>query len=169
MIAPTLHTERLTLRMPGPQDVDVQAAFLASDRSRFVGGPMAAGPAWRALAYMIGHWTLRGFGMWVMTLKGSDRAIGLVGHYFPTEWPEREVGWHIWDPAAEGRGYAYEAAVAARNHAFDALGWSTAVSYINPANHRSIALAERLGAVRDAAAPVPAIDPVLVYRHARAA
>ena len=168
MIAPTLSTERLTLRMPGPQDFDAQAAFLASDRSGFVGGPMAAGAAWRALAQMIGHWTLRGFGMWAVTLKGEDRAVGLVGHYFPIDWPEREVGWHIWEPAVEGKGYAYEAAVAARNHAFDSLGRSTAVSYINPANQRSIALAERMGAVRDELAPVPAIDPVLVYRHARA-
>ena len=35
--ATILHTARLTLRLPGPQDFPAQAAFLASDRSRFVG------------------------------------------------------------------------------------------------------------------------------------
>ncbi len=163
--APTLHTARLTLRLPGPQDFSAQAAFLASDRSRFVGGPMAAGEAWRALAYVIGHWTMRGFGKWAVTLRGTDQAIGLVGLYFPSDWPEQEIGWHLWDEAAEGKGHAFEAATAARTHAFTTLGWTTAVSYIALENTRSIALAERLGAIRDPQARTPDNDPVLVYRH----
>ena len=31
------------------------------------------------------------------------------------------------------------------NHAFDTLGWSHLVSLIHPDNHRSVAVAERLG------------------------
>lgn len=163
--ATILHTARLTLRLPGPQDFPAQAAFLASDRSRFVGGPMAAGQAWRTLATMIGHWTLRGFGKWAVTLQGSDQAIGLVGLYFPADWPEPEIAWHLWDPTAEGKGYAFEAALAARRHAFVTLGWSTAVSYISPENRRSIALADRMGAIVDPNASPPGNDPVLAYRH----
>ncbi len=162
-----LHTAYLTLRLPGPQDARMQASFLASDRSAYVGGPMTAGAAWRALAYMIGHWTMRGFGMWTVTLRGSDQALGLVGLYYPPDWPEREVGWHIWDPAAEGKGYAFEAATAARSHAFDTLGWPTAVSYIDPGNSRSVALAERLGARLDPQARVPENHAVQAYRHPR--
>jgi RimJ/RimL family protein N-acetyltransferase len=53
-----------------------------------------------------------------------------------------------------------------RAHAFRDLGWTTAVSYIDPDNARSIALAERLGAVRDRGARQPVFDkPCLVYRH----
>lgn len=113
---------------------------------------------------MIGHWTMCGFGKWAVTLQGNDQAIGLVGLYFPSEWPERKVGWHLWDEGAEGKGYAFEAALAACAHAFGTLGWTTAVSYIAARNTRSIALATRLGAVRDAGAATPDNDPVLVYR-----
>lgn len=65
---------------------------------------------------------------------------------------------------AEGKGYATEAAGAALGCAFGTLGVATLVSYVDAANLRSIAVAERLGAVRDATAAGP--DPEdLVYRH----
>ena len=59
---------------------------------------------------------------------------------------------------------AAEAARAVLAHVFGTLGWTTAVSYISPQNARSIALAERLGAVRDAGAAGPA-ESDLVFRH----
>ncbi|MEL6197095.1 MAG: GNAT family N-acetyltransferase, partial [Pseudomonadota bacterium] len=69
----------------------------------------------------------------------------------------------------EGKGITQEAALAARAHAYGTLGWPTAVSYIDHGNDRSIALAERLGAARDAAAAFPGQDegaePCHVYRH----
>ena len=55
-----------------------------------------------------------------------------------------------------------------RDWAFAVLGVETLVSYVDPANQRSIAVAERLGAYRDAAAVVQ--DPGdLVFRHRRPA
>ena len=109
---------------------------------------------------------LRGFGSFAVTRRNDDAASGRVGAYYPEGWPERELGWTLWRSDAEGRGYAYEAAQAARDWVFGNLGWSTAVSYINPANTRSIALAERLGAMRDPDAATPRDEPALVYRHA---
>ena len=47
---------------------------------------------------------------------------------------------------ATGKGYATEAAQAARAHAYDVLGWETAISLIDPENLGSKAVAERLGA-----------------------
>ena len=79
MIAPTLTTDRLTLRALGPQDAEAFAAFYADDRSSFVGGPMNAEQSWRTLAGEIGHWTLNGFGRWAVTETGSDTCIGCVG------------------------------------------------------------------------------------------
>ncbi len=164
-IAPTLTTERLVLRGPGPQDFDGWADFMASPRSKMAGGPQDRILAWRSFGHMVGHWVLRGFGSFVVILKGDDTAIGMVGGYYPEGWPERELGWTLWRSDAEGRGYAFEAAQAAREWAFADLGWATAVSYINPANARSISLAERLGAVRDREAATPRGEPALVYRH----
>ena len=46
----------------------------------------------------------------------------------------------------EGKGIAYEAAIAVRAWAYAELKFTTLTSNIVPANTRSIALAERLGA-----------------------
>lgn len=161
---PVLQTERLTLRAPGPQDWPLLWPFLASERSVFVGGPYDERAAWQVLGHAIGHWVLRGFGSLVFCLKGTDAALGMAGPWYPASWPERELGWTVWQPEAEGHGYAFEAASRMRDFAFETLGWDTAVSYIDPDNLRSIALAGRLGAVRDDTAK--RLDPKdVVYRH----
>jgi len=164
---PQLETARPRLRRPDDRDTEAAIAYLGSDRSRLVGGPTDRGTAWRAHAGMVGHWTLRGFGMVTVTLKTDGAIIGQVGCYFPCDWPERELGWHIWSPVHEGCGLAFEAALAVRDHAFGRLGWPTAVSYIDPANARSIALAVRLGARLDSAALAPEPGGALVFRHSR--
>jgi RimJ/RimL family protein N-acetyltransferase len=163
---PVLQTERLTLRAPVAADYPAWEAFAVSDRARYIGGPYDLRQAWRGFGHTVGHWVLRGWGNFIVTLKGSDAPLGMVGPYYPRDWPEKEIGWTLWTAAAEGKGYAFEAARAALAHAFGALGWDTAVSYIDARNARSIALAERLGALRDpeAAPPGHAAD-VLVYRH----
>ena len=168
MHIPRLETDRLILRAPAPQDFKPIAAFFASDRSRFVGGPKPAGGAWHFLTFMLGHWAMRGFGMWTITERGSDTGRGLVGMYYPVGWPERELGWHIWDTQTEGKGIATEASIAARRFAWDTLGWATLVSYISPDNTRSIALAKRLGAAPDPDADQPEGPPCQVWRHPNA-
>ncbi|TDL81869.1 N-acetyltransferase [Palleronia sediminis] len=170
--SPVIETERLILRRPEAGDLDGFMAFMTSDRSRFAGGVLDPHAAWRAFGVELGHWELRGFGMFAVTERAApSTCLGMVGPWYPSGWPERELGWLIW-PEAEGRGIAGEAAAAARDHAFGTLGWETAVSYIHPQNARSIALAERLGARRDdAAARPPGEDAreTVVYRHRRAA
>lgn len=163
---PTLATERLILRGPKAADAPAFAAFYASARSRYAGGPMTAAQSWRALAADFGHWAMLGFGRFMLTLRGRDDAVGLAGPYFPAGRPEKEIGWVLFDETLEGQGLAREAAQATIDHAWHTLGWATMVSYINPANTRSIALAERLGATLDPDAPQPKPDdPCLIYRH----
>lgn len=163
---PVLETERLILRAPAARDWPEWDAMMQSARARFVRpGDYAEALSWRGFGHAIGHWVLRGFGNFVVTRKGDDTAIGAAGPWFPAGWPEREIGWSIWSAAAEGKGYAAEAARAARAYAYDTLGWDTAVSYVAPENARSIALAERLGAVRDANAATPGDAPAIVFRH----
>jgi len=167
---PVLETERLILRAPQGGDWPHWRSFYQSDRARFVGGGTTEpkpGAYWRAFGHLTGHWVMRGFGMFVFCLKGQeDLPLGMVGPWYPDGWPERELGWTAWSQAVEGKGLVAEAARAAREHAFRDLGWTTAVSYIDSENARSIALAERLGAVRDRAAATPVFDhPCIVYRH----
>lgn len=164
---PTITTDRLILRKPAARDVDTVVAFFLSDRAAHVGGPYTLGKAWRQFAAEVGHWDLLGFGMWAVTTKDSDQIIGLIGPWCPADWPETEIGWLMFE-GSEGKGYAFEAAQAAVRHAYEVLGWETAVSYIDQDNKRSIALAERLGAVYDPEAPQPKPDqPCLIYRHPR--
>ncbi len=147
---PVLETERLILRAPVAEDWARWLPFAMSERARHIGGPHDEGKAWRGFCHIVGMWVARGFGFFVFAPKEGGPALGHAGP---------------WAPEAEGKGYASEAAEAARAHAFGALGWDTAVSYVMPENARSIRLAERLGARRDSGARTPWDEPCLVYRH----
>ncbi|MCC1490974.1 GNAT family N-acetyltransferase [Cognatishimia sp. F0-27] len=160
---PVLDTRRLQLRGPEPQDYPDFKATFASYRSRFMGGPLNAYEAWMLYAAEIGHWEIRGFGMWMIHLRETDETVGMAGGWFPAKWPEREIAWIIW-PECGGKGYALEATDAVRRYYYETHGWEGAVSYIDPKNLDSIRLAERLGATKDPAAP--SIDGNdAVYRH----
>jgi RimJ/RimL family protein N-acetyltransferase len=165
---PVLTTERLTLRAPQASDFEVFAPFVTSDRARYIGGgaDKDTGHAWRMLAVLSGHWHLRGFGTFVAVDRATGQPLGSMGPWFPGDWPEEELGWTIWTEAAEGKGYAFEAVTALRRYTYGTLGWTTAVSYIDPSNGRSRALAERLGCRIDTGARAPARDnPIEVWRH----
>ncbi|MEY1554640.1 GNAT family N-acetyltransferase [Yoonia sp. R2331] len=162
----TLQTQRLVLRQPVPSDWQPFHDFMMSDRSTMFGSHKNLGATWRAFAGELGHWQIFDYGMWSVTKRGSDTALGFVGPWTPPDWPETEIGWMMFDPSLEGSGIASEAARAAISHAWDVLGWTTVVSYILPDNTRSIRLAEKLGAKldTDATGPTP---KTLVYRHPR--
>ncbi|WP_424969858.1 GNAT family N-acetyltransferase [Dinoroseobacter sp. S76] len=161
-----LTTDRLILRPPAAQDFDGYRAFYMSDRSRFAHGPLSETDAWYAFCVEMAHWPMRGFGMFtVLAQTDPETPIGLVGPWFPADWPEPEIGWLLWD-GHEGQGYADEAARACLIHAFGHLGWDTAVSYIHPENAASTKLVERLGAERDPHARA-AKPELLVWRHSR--
>ncbi|SFJ35514.1 GNAT family N-acetyltransferase [Jannaschia pohangensis] len=159
---PVLNTRRLVLRGPEPGDYPNFKATFASYRSRFMGGPLNTYEAWMLYAAEIGHWDIRGFGMWMIHDRVTDATLGMAGGWQPAGWPERELAWIIW-PAAAGQGYALEATDAVRRHLYG-QGWTTAVSYVDPKHLDSIRLCERLGARRDPeAATVDGND--VVYRH----
>jgi RimJ/RimL family protein N-acetyltransferase len=159
-----IETQRLILRQPDQRDTNAAVDYYISDRGS-ESGAANIGQAWRKHAQMTGHWALCGFGMFTIVDKETDAPIGMCGPYFPGDWPERELGWHIWSADHEGKGIAFEASKAARHYLYDTLEWPGVVSYINPGNQRSIALAKRLGAALDEDAMKPEGTKYLVYRH----
>lgn len=161
----TLETERLVLRQPVADDWEPAAAFMTSARAEYVGGSSDRLEVWSSFGHVVGHWVLRGYGMFVFCDKASGRALGMAGPFYPETWAEPEIGWSLWSGADEGKGYAHEAATAARRHAYDNLGWRTAISYIDPRNTRSIRLAKRMGALEDATVAHPFDTPCTVWRH----
>ncbi|MCI5110709.1 MAG: GNAT family N-acetyltransferase [Marivita sp.] len=160
---PILETKRLVLRSPKADDYPDFKATFASYRSRFMGGPLNSYEAWMLYAAEIGHWEIRGFGMWMVHLKDTDETVGMAGGWFPAKWPEREIAWIIW-PDRAGKGFALEATHRVRGYFYDEKGWETAVSYLDPKNLDSIRLAERLGAKKDHDAPTVDGNDVC-YRH----
>lgn len=143
---PRIATPRLVLRAFGPDDVDAYAAMCAdAEVMRHIGkgGPVGRDAAWGQLAFFLGHWPLRGCGMWAIEHEG--RLIGRAGFIDPEGWPGLELGWLL-ARDAWGHGFATEACRAAMAHHRARFGAGEVISLIRPGNLRSIAVASRLGA-----------------------
>lgn len=95
-----------------------------------------------------------GWGFWAVEEIVTKDLVGFVGirvpgHDLPFN-PCVEVGWRLhvrhW-----GKGYATEAAWASLRYGFDVVGLDEIVSMTSIHNHRSEAVMQRLGMVKDAA------------------
>lgn len=162
---PVIETERLILRAPRMADWPAYEAVFTTERARFMGGPFTPEDAFSDFAQAVSSWLLRGTGAWTITAKGADDALGWL--YLWQEWsdPEPEMGWVLVE-AAEGRGYAAEAARAVMPLALRLYGPGGFVSYIDDGNAASVRLAEKLGARRDLAAEAAMGEPgLMIYRH----
>jgi RimJ/RimL family protein N-acetyltransferase len=145
LIAPTLETKRLVLRGWWESDLAPLIAFYASDpASMFVGGPRRHDEVVMWLMARFGQWSLRGYGSFAMTEKGSDALIGWCGanHYIGGE--ELMLQWALLEPA-RGKGYMAEAGRAALDFLFQATGNSFLRTTIHPSNAASKSTARRLG------------------------
>jgi RimJ/RimL family protein N-acetyltransferase len=164
----TLETDRLTLRMLRESDLDAYAQMCADPEvMRYLGDgqPLVRPMAWRNLAMMIGHWSLRGYGLWAVEERASGVLVGRIGFWEPEGWPGFELGWVLRRPFW-GRGYATEGARAALPFAFTRLGRPHVISLIHPENAASIRVAQRLGECPVGSTEVMG-KPALVYRITR--
>lgn len=145
-VAETLETARLRLRQFCEDDLDAYARMTADPEvMRYVGGaPLSREEAWRSLGYILGHWKIRGFGLWAAVEQKSGDLVGRIGLYRPEGWPGLEVGWLV-DRARWGEGFATEGGAAAMREGFRALGAKRLISVIEPPNAASIRVAEKLG------------------------
>jgi RimJ/RimL family protein N-acetyltransferase len=148
-VIPRLQTERLLLRGLKQDDFEAYASFHAdAEVMRYISGnPVSRNDAWRSLAVMIGHWALRGYGMWGVERTSDGAFVGRVGLWNPEGWPGLEVGWTLgrefW-----GQGYATEAARAAIDFGFLTQDVPRLLSVIDVDNLASQRVAERLGETR---------------------
>jgi RimJ/RimL family protein N-acetyltransferase len=152
---PVLETARLILRPTAAEDFDFWAALMADEASKFIGGPQARSVAWRGFISVAGAWAIQGYSMFSVIEKRSGLWVGRVGPWVPEGWPGTEVGWAI-AKDAYGQGYATEAATAAIDWAFDALGWTEVIHCIDPENLASQKVAERLGSTNRGPGRLPA-------------
>ena len=144
---PELRTERLLMRGWRFDHYERLSEILSDPAvGAGMGKPDGFTPheAWLDMSVLCAHWSLRGFGHWVLEERESGDLVGRAGLYYPPDWPAMEVGWTV---AREhwGKGYAPEAARAACAWAHDELGARHIVSLIAPFNAQSIRVAEKLG------------------------
>lgn len=147
-----IETESLHLRRPGIDDLDAIHA-MRSDLAivRFLGGrALNREEAWHRLTRIVGHWTLRGYGMFAVVEKRSGAVVGEVGLFdgcrgLSTDFDEApEAGW-ILAAGAQGKGYAFEAAAAAHRWFAATHGEKRSVCIIAPDNLASFRVAHKLG------------------------
>ncbi|UWQ33452.1 GNAT family N-acetyltransferase [Leisingera sp. M527] len=152
MTPPVLETDRLILRPHRVQDfADVAALWANPETVRFI-QPTVETPegAWAKLMFHHGHWQAMGFGVWVITERGSGQYLGETGFFVtprqcdPLLGDAVEASW-VLAPEAQGQGIAAEAVL--RTHAWaDTAGlWPETVCLLDPENTASQKLAAKTG------------------------
>lgn len=147
MQIPRLETQRLILRGLCEEDLDAYAEMYGdSEVVRYIGSgkPLSRQQSWRSMAMMLGHWQLRGYGMWAVEERQSSEMIGRIGCWQPEGWPGFEIGWML-RRAYWGHGFATEGAKAAMDYAFGEMQQSRVMSLISPENSASRRVAQKLG------------------------
>lgn len=161
-----LETDRLILRMFTKNDINQYAKICADGEvMRYIGKgeTLSKEDAWWEVAGFLGHWQLKGYGMWALEEKQSGELIGRVGFLYPEGWPGFEIGWLLgreyW-----GKGYATEAAEAALVFGCQGEFHEKIISLVYPANNRSIRIVEKIGGQFDKTITMLGSD-VSVYHY----
>jgi RimJ/RimL family protein N-acetyltransferase len=149
---PVLETERLRLRGHRVDDLPQCAAMWTEEGvTRFIGGnPLTAEETWLRMLRHAGHWSLLGFGYWVVEDKTTGQFLGEAGlaefrrEIEPSIVGTPEAGW-VFTGASHGNGYASEAMRAILAWGKTRFGNDRSVCLIDPENTSSLRLAERLG------------------------
>jgi RimJ/RimL family protein N-acetyltransferase len=163
---PQIDTDRLNLGAFTMAHFEAFAAFSATPRSEFLGGPTTdRRDAWDSCMIHNGQWMARGYGAFWATETATGLPVGRFSLWHPITFDEPELSWVVFD-GFEGRGFAAEGAAAVRAWAGRAR-IAPLQSLIAAANRRSIALAERLGARFEAETEYPNGVTVQRYRHPR--
>ena len=162
--APTLRTERLTLRGPLRTDLAAFTRFLPTNPVMAEQDELgSASDAWFGFMTGVGHWRWHGYGFFVLHLTDDPTPLGRVGILNHEGFERPELAWHLYE-GATGQGYATEAATRVRQWAAKAHGLTRLVSYIHQDTARSQAVATRLGAA-NSGTPAGHAPDATIWEH----
>jgi RimJ/RimL family protein N-acetyltransferase len=143
-----IETERLNLReMSGADAGFVLEVLNDPGFIRYVGdrGVRTIGDAERYIEERFAEsYRRNGFGLWLVEAKGEGVPVGMCGLVTRKELNVVEVG-YAFLPPFRGKGYAHEAAAATADYARRVLGLSRLYAIVNPDNHVSVRVLEKLG------------------------
>jgi RimJ/RimL family protein N-acetyltransferase len=169
--APVIETARLRLRGHRIEDFeDSLALWRDAQVVRYIGGrPFSAEEVWARLLRYVGHWTLLGFGFWLIEEKDSGRFVGEAGfadykrdiETAPKDTPE--IGWAL-APRAHGKGFATEAVGAVVTWGDRQLPAKQSWCMIQPENQASIRVALKCG-YREIARATYKEQPQILFRR----
>ena len=106
---------------------------------------LSEGESWRAMASMVGHWHLRGYGPYAIEKKDTGVVLGAAGLWYPNDWPEPEIKWAL-NRKHWGMGFASEAVRGVQAMALLHAPNLQPISFIHIENAPSIKLATAVGA-----------------------
>jgi RimJ/RimL family protein N-acetyltransferase len=140
-------TERLLFREMKPADLELVANLLGDPEVMvFYPHPKDSAEALDWIAWNRQLYREHGFGLWLIELRTTGEFVGDCG-LTPQDVGgaiEVEIGYHV-RRSLQGRGYATEAATAARDFARDVLRLDRLVAIIHPGNLASQRVAEKIG------------------------
>jgi RimJ/RimL family protein N-acetyltransferase len=149
---PMLETERLRLRGHRLEDFSHSAAMWADPSvTQHIGGrPLTEEESWARFLRYAGHWSVMGFGYWVVEEKASGDFVGEVGFadykrdIEPSLKGVPEIGW-VLASHAHGKGFATEAVRRAVEWGDVHFGLARTACIIAPENLQSVRVAEKCG------------------------
>jgi RimJ/RimL family protein N-acetyltransferase len=142
-----LETERLWLRKLTLEDVDDLYEALGDPYSmRFYPHPFSRDEVVGWVEWARRSYADRGHGLWGLVLKESGELVGDCGLVVQDIDGDQmvEVGYHV-KPNHQRRGLATEAAVACRDHAFEAVGVDRLIALVRVENAPSAGVARKVG------------------------
>jgi RimJ/RimL family protein N-acetyltransferase len=151
-VTPVIETERLTLRGHARTDFAASAAMWGDlEVTRHISGrAFTPEECWGRLLRYIGHWSLLGFGYWVLARKSDGAFVGEAGladyqRAFESKYARLpEIGWVV-APAFHGQGYAQEAVAAITAWGDRHFNGGKTMCIIDADNKPSLRVAEKAG------------------------
>jgi RimJ/RimL family protein N-acetyltransferase len=166
---PAIETPRLRLRGHQIGDLAHSSAMWAdAEVTRYISGrAFTEEETWSRLLRYVGHWSLLGFGYWVVEEKATGRFVGEIGfadyhrELEPSPDGAPEIGWVLVSSARE-QGYATEAVRAVVSWGDAHFGAVRTACIIDPENKASIRVAMKCGYTAHGTATYKG-EPTLVF------